>query len=147
MAETNRKHASRRMKDRNPMHNAETRAKVAAKLRAKGWRPPVHLGNGSTTEPQRLLACALGWDMEVVVNTGEPRGGEYPQGYKVDVGNVALKIAVEVDGNSHRMLARKAEDAKKTAKLESLGWKVLRFLNREVMDDLAACVRTVLSTM
>ena len=69
-----------------------------------------------------------------------------PTHYKIDVGNTELKVAVEIDGGSHSSLARQEQDRKKDAFLRSIGWTVLRFSNAEVMDDTAACARTVLFT-
>lgn len=147
MAETNRRHASARMKVKNPMHNDASRAKMARTLRRIGHAPKIRGGNGrGPTEPERAMADALGWPMQVVVKTGKPRGSGFPQHYKLDVASEELMIAVEIDGPSHGTRARKAQDAKKDALLSSLGWQVFRFSNQEVMADTAACARTVMST-
>ena len=60
--------------------------------------------------------------------------------------NKSAMIAIEIDGASHCALARQGQDRKKQALLESLGWIVLRFTNRQVLEDLPTCVQTVLST-
>ena len=149
MAATNRKHASARMTSRNPMRKEEHRRTQTAAMRAGGWKPKVRGGNGrGLTEPQRLLAEALGWPTEVVVVTGARATGrdDIPNSYKIDVANEETKIAVEVDGASHRTLAGQDQDRRKTAFLEGLGWTVLRFWNSEVLKDLDACVQTVRST-
>lgn len=148
MARTNRQHASERMKANNPMQRPEVKAVVATKLRLRGWPESVERGgNGQVTVPQQLLAAALGWPMEYAVTTGPGRAGGLPNSFKLDIAEPSLRIAIEVDGNSHKATPRKAEDARKTAFLESIGWTVLRFWNREVTDDLAGCVRTVMSTI
>ena len=142
----NRKHASARMKNRNPMHRPDIRAKMATTLRAMKWAPTVRGGNGKPLPlPQQALSAALGWPTEVPVPTLKPRGSGYPSCYKVDIANEALKFAIEVDGNSH--YARKDQDTKKDGLLTGLGWTVLRFTNKQVTADLAACVQTVLSTI
>jgi hypothetical protein len=132
----------------NPMHNPATRAKVSATLREMGHKPPVRGGNGTgPTEPQRLLAEALGWEMEVVVRPGQGRvRGGLPTHYKLDIAHPTLKIAVEIDGGSHGTLERREQDRRKEAWLRGEGWTVLRFSNQEVMADLEACARTVTST-
>ena len=84
--------------------------------------------------------------MEVAIPTRKKREDGYPTAYKVDIGNTELKIAIEVDGNSHMVMARRLEDGKKVSCLEGLQWTVLRFSNRAVMEHLEDCVRTVLST-
>lgn len=150
MAATNRKHASARMKARNPMRREEIRAKVSTTLRAMAWKPPVHGGNGKgPTAPQLALAAALGWPMEQAIRTGTSgrEGAGYPSCYKVDIANPVLKVAIEVDGNSHNTEVGKARDAKKDAFLAGLGWRVLRFSNERVTEDLEGCVREVLSSI
>ena len=148
MAKTNRKYASQRMKLNNPMKRPEVRKRVSTTLRAMGWKPPVQGGNGKPIPiPQKLLACSIGWDMEVAIKTKMERHSGYPPCYKVDIGSILLKTAIEVDGNSHCALDRKRKDAKKVAFLESIGWKVLRFSNEEVMEHLEDCVQMVLSTI
>lgn len=146
MARTNRRYASARMKAHNPMHDDDTRERMAATLRDIGHAPRVRGGNGRPVpEPQRLLAEALGsaWVTELIVPTREPRESGYPPHYKIDVGHPLLDVAVEVDGGSHCARVRKAQDAKKTAFLESLGWLVIRFTNAEALADPRGCAAHV----
>jgi len=119
-----------------------------ATRRVRGnWKPPIQGGNGrGPTIPETVLATALSWDWNVVIPTKKKRGTDYPTCYKVDVGNRELKIAVEVDGKSHQALDRQAQDRKKEKFLRGLGWTVLRFSNKQVMESLQDCVRTVMST-
>lgn len=147
MAETNRKHASARMKARNPMRTQAARERMRRTLKAIGHRPPFRGGNGrGETRPQALLSQALGWPTEVIVPTRMPRGSGYPTHYKLDVANPDEMVAVEVDGGSHCSRERRAQDRRKDEFLRALGWTVLRFWNRDVMADLGGCVRTVTST-
>jgi very-short-patch-repair endonuclease len=94
------------------------------------------------------LLEALGWPVEVKVLTKARANGRHdlPNCYKLDIANEELKIAVEVDGASHRTLAGQEQDARKTAFLESQGWTVLRFWNSQVMKNLNECAQTVTST-
>ena len=135
-----------RFRKTNGMKDPKTREKVSTKLRAMGWRPVIHGGNGRPHPVhQTALAAALGWQMEVVIPTGLWRGSGYPTCYKADIGNPVLKIAIEVDGGSHNSIGQMAKDKKKTEFLESKGWKVLRFKNKTVETDILACVAEVLS--
>jgi len=150
VSRTNRKHASARMRANNPMSRPDSLEKMRTKLKelSKDGFLGQRLGNGTLTEPQKMLAGALRWDVEVAIPTGHWRDGSgYPTVYKVDIGDSKLKIAIEVDGKSHNLRDRKAEDLKKTRFLESLGWTVLRFSNAEVMANLSGCVQTVMSTI
>ena len=147
MAATNRVHASDRMKRRNPMSDPAAKAKMSATLRAIGWKPPVRGGNGHLTVPQLALASALGWETEISVPTKAKRGTGMPTCYKLDVGNPALKLGIEVDGASHQSPAKREQDQRKEAFLRSCGWTVLRFQNQQVKTDLGSCVQVVLSTI
>ena len=146
MARTNRQYAAQRMTAHNPMHSDVARGRMAHALRQMGHCPRTQGGNGRPLpEPQRLLAQALDWPTEVVVKTQMPRGLGYPTHYKIDIAHTTLQIAIEVDGGSHRSLLGLQRDAKKTAFLHGVGWTVLKFSNREVMEHLADCVQTVRS--
>jgi hypothetical protein len=146
MAKTNRKHASARMKANNPMKRASVRKKLSASLRTMGWKPSVRGGNGKPLPvPQQLLALSLRWPTEVVIATKKPRGSGYPRHYKLDIADGSLKVAIEVDGNSH--YSRRMQDRRKDDFLRGLGWNVLRFSNRQVMEHLEECVQMVLSTI
>ena len=148
IANTFKKHGGQitQFRKTNGMHRPEVRALVSTKLRAMGWGPVVRCGNGKPLPiHQQALAAALGWEMEVVIKTGKPRESGYPTCYKVDIGNVDLKVGVEVDGFSHCALTRRDQDKKKEELLSSFGWLVLRFTNLEVESNLAGCVQKVLS--
>jgi hypothetical protein len=106
-------------------------------------------GNGKTTPEQESLANALGLPMEHAILTTPARGvfPSLPPCYKVDVGCPTTKVAVEVDGRTHRTKKWKFLDARKTSVLEHLGWCVLRFSNEEVRTNLPEVVKTVRSCM
>lgn len=148
MSRTNMKYASARMKLRNPMHRPEIRAKMQATSRTNALVPVLRGGNGTPMPiPQKMLALALMWPTEYVVPTGKPRASGWPGHYKLDIACPELMVAVEVDGRSHAPLSRQAADARRDQFLSALGWRVLRFSNREVMDDLEGCIQTVMSAI
>jgi len=118
----------------NPMSNPAVRAKVSAILKKMKHRPSVPGGNGTgLTVPQMILLDALGpdWKAEYPLRLGKREAG-YPASYKLDLANVEMKVCIEVDGPSH--YSRKAKDAKRDAKVTSLGWKVLRFWNKDILS-------------
>jgi hypothetical protein len=137
------------MKKKNPMKSPESREKMKTTLRAIKHKPVVQGGNGKPpTVSEMLMSLALGWDCSVIVRTKEAKkalGMKMPNHYKVDVGNPILKVAIEIDGSSHCTIARKEQDARKEAVLKFLGWKVFRFSNEEVIQNLDHCVQMVLS--
>jgi hypothetical protein len=145
---TNKKHASARMKAKNPMASNECVLKMKTTKAANGTlhlAPRQRGGNGKVSAIQQKLADALGWETEHVVTVGMGRGNGYPTHYKIDIAEPSEMIAIEVDGHSHNYPAARERDARKDAKLKELGWQVLRFTNRQVLENLMECVDSVLS--
>lgn len=113
---------------------SEARRKLSASLKAIGHRPPVHYERQGPTVPEALVLEALGpeWVLEHPVTIRQ--GGEYQGHYRIDVANIKEKIAVELDGPSHKALIRVAHDQKRDAYLVSLGWRVFRFPNSVILS-------------
>lgn len=100
-------------------------------------------GNGKVLPAaHQLLADRLGWPVEYPVGVSPIRPG-YTRCYRIDVANPGLKIAVELDGSSHREPTQQARDAKKDTFLKEQGWTVFRFWNSAVMKDIEAVVATI----
>jgi very-short-patch-repair endonuclease len=59
----------------------------------------------------------------------------------VDFAVPAEKLAIELDGGQHA--DRMAEDAQRTAELARFGYRVIRFWNNDVTDNLAGVLETV----
>lgn len=139
MSRTNRKYASARMTERNPMRKPEVREKVSRTLKERGIGPTVRGGNGkpATLAEVKLIELfgPLGFLEQAIVRTAMPRGSGYPQHYKIDCGNAALKIGVEADGGSHDSPARRGQDQKKDSLLTSMGWKMFRFKNEVILTQ------------
>ena len=136
--------------DRNPFKGKDAeaiRARAHETGRKRGF-PELRDGNGELTTPQVLLLKLLGSEFtpECSVSLGRRQPG-FPTCYKVDLGCPRLKLAVELDGNSHRSKQRQALDAKKDAKLGSLGWAVLRFSNTEVLKNPSGICQQIRETM
>lgn len=120
--------------------------RTVAKATRKAMRDPIirakHLlamrgqtsnfkgGNGQQpTLLARQMEALLGpsFTPELVIKTaGHATRYKPPNHYKVDFGNPTNKLAIELDGPSHRPHARQAKDRKKNAVLKALGWTVLR---------------------
>jgi hypothetical protein len=102
-------------------------------------------GNGTLTEPQRLLADALDLPMEYAILTSalKDQFPSLPPCYKVDIAEPKSKTTIEVDGKTHRLKRWRFLDARKTAVLNALGWSVLRFSNEEVLRNVQLVVDRV----
>lgn len=133
--------SSERMKKKNPMWIDGVKEKMIATNKALGVRPKIRGGNGKEMPvAQRVLLTALGedWCAEYSVLTflrGKTKEN-YASCYKIDIANPKKMIGIEVDGESHNALYRKEQDKKKEKFLSSLGWKIIRFKNKEVMSNL-----------
>ena len=143
-----RKAISKRMLEKNPMDNPESKRKLGKEYR-------IHLmegaGNGrGYTEPQKVLARKLGrgWWTELVVPTGYYYGDSgLPTNFKIDVANIYFGIAIEIDGHSHRGQKSREEDERKSSFLQSKGWAVLRFKNSQVINELDLVMEEIMFTI
>ena len=61
--------------------------------------------------------------------------------YVVDFCAPRKKLIIELDGSQH--LEQKEYDAERTAFLQTKGYRVLRFWNSQVMNDIEAVMRAV----
>ena len=61
--------------------------------------------------------------------------------YIVDFACRSARLAVELDGGQHAR--RTAEDDARTAKLMAHGWRVMRFWNNEVLENLEGVVARI----
>ena len=67
--------------------------------------------------------------------------------YIVDFCAFAAKLIVEVDGNQHGTDEALVYDALRTARLESLGYRVLRFSNYDVMTNIDSVIDTICANL
>ena len=134
---------SARMKAKNPMSNEAAKQKMIRSLTGRTFLSRG--GNGQPTEPQILLAQRLRLPMEFAIRTKSARGHfkSLPKCYKVDIADIELKLAIEVDGKTHRLKRWKFLDRRKTKVLNFLGWLVFRVTNEEVMEDMEATVARI----
>jgi Protein of unknown function (DUF559) len=137
--------ASRRMRERNPMRDAATIAKMASSLQGRTWLSQ-HGGRGRLTAPQMVLAKRLALPTEFIILTRPVAHlfASLPKWYAVDLACPAAMLAIEIDGNSHRTRRWRYLDRRKTEVLEALGWSVLRYWNHEVLSETDRVVAEVL---
>ena len=69
---------------------------------------------------------------------------QHPLGpYIADFFCLAARLVVELDGGGHDAEAQRRADAARTAYLESCGYRVLRFWNNEVIDNIDGVVEKI----
>ncbi len=67
--------------------------------------------------------------------------------YVADFANHSLRLVVELDGEQHGHSLGLRRDAKRTAYLAEQGYRVLRFWNHEVVENLDGVVETILAAV
>jgi very-short-patch-repair endonuclease len=117
----------RDMVNDNPMRNPGVRRRVMRRLHKR------RAGKGLPSICERLVALALHGRLHVSIPTH--RRGIYPPYYAVDVAFPSLRVAVEVDGPSHRGQAAQKKDRKKARLLRSLGWRIYRCTNEQLRTN------------
>lgn len=63
--------------------------------------------------------------------------------YIVDFVSLYEKLVIEVDGGYHAEREQQEDDAIRTAKLQSLGFTVIRFTNEQVLFDIDQTLETI----
>jgi hypothetical protein len=129
------------MRENNPTKNPATVAKISQSKKGRTFLSRG--GNGQLTKPQILLAGLMKLPTEYVIETAGAIGVSLPHHYKVDLAVPSLKLAIEVDGNTHKLKRWRFLDHRKTEALASLGWLVIRFWNEEILRDPSDVVRRI----
>lgn len=67
--------------------------------------------------------------------------------FLADFACVGLKLVIEVDGGYHDALDQMVRDCARDAHMERYGWRVLRFTNAEIADDIQSVEGTIRRTL
>jgi primosomal protein N' (replication factor Y) len=65
-------------------------------------------------------------------------------GFVVDFACTKYRLVIEADGGQH---AENQRDERRTAVLEALGWRVLRFWNNDILGNTGGVVATILQEL
>ena len=135
-----RKVMSRRMQENNPSKDGNVVQKILQTRRERGSLDSLryHRGGNGKLSPMQMLLLNKLRDLvvpELAISLGRPRQPGYPTSYKVDLAIPQVRLAIEIDGLGHNTQTARSKDAKKQAKLESLGWRVLRYSNQAILEN------------
>jgi hypothetical protein len=95
-------------------------------------------GNGTgPSKAQAKLHRLVGGELEYVVSLGKKIGWKkgWPCCFIIDIGFPSVKLGVEVDGESHNNPNSRKRDRRKARRLASLGWRLIRIRNFDVLRD------------
>ena len=110
-------------------------------LHAAGTLKRAHRLRGSPTFPEQALWKALR-------QTGLHVRRQAPIGrYVVDFAIHEARLVIEVDGGWHDEPETQLRDVERSAWLETQGYRVLRFRNQQVLDDLGGTVDAILNSL
>jgi very-short-patch-repair endonuclease len=109
-----------------------------------GIQPPRghNYSGDKPTKHEALLLAALPstWLLHHRIARGTAIWSSTARWVEIDLALPAARVAVEVDGRSHRLTAQKARDREKEMFLMSRVWRVIRVGNEEVRTALEGCV-------
>jgi very-short-patch-repair endonuclease len=98
----------------------------------------------SMTRAEQLLW----WELRRLREPGTHFRRQAPFGpYVVDFLCHTARLVIEVDGGVHDMEGRRSDDAERQQWIESRGYKVMRFKNADVQQDVGAVVRVIQAEM
>jgi len=146
---------SARMTQNNPMRFQAVIQKMMETKSANGTLRPVKPwqggnGRGPTTQQAAIQAAFPGSIMELAIRTamlGPRKTTGYPHAYKADIAFPDIKLAIEIDGSTHRSAEGRVLDQKKDQCLQQLGWRVLRISNRQISRDFDKAVKRIKSVI
>lgn len=118
----------------HPFKNTDIRRKGHETQRASGFLQLNYRKGSGPTAPQKILFDAL------PESTMEHR---IQQHLTVDLAIIASKLAIEVDGQSHLSKEGKRLDTKRECILRELGWTLLRFRNKEILENLPSVLNRI----
>lgn len=64
-------------------------------------------------------------------------------GYVLDFACSDAKLGIELDGSQHGEAAHQQHDAKRAQEFAKLGWKILRFWNNEVNENMRGVLEAI----
>lgn len=90
----------------------------------------------------------LWWELRRLREPGTHFRRQSPFGpYVVDFLCHGVRLVIEVGGGVHDAVGRQRDDAERQAWVESRGYKVMRFKNDAVLQDLGAVVHAIAAEM
>jgi very-short-patch-repair endonuclease len=115
-----------------------------------GYKKARLLRKSLTPAEMKLWACLRGNQLNEVNFRRHTCPGGRCQGHAignfvVDFVSIKNKLVIELDGSQH--LDQEEYDVERTLYLESRGYKVIRFWNNQVMNDIEGVVRAITLAM
>ena len=116
--------------------------RISAFAKIPGARNP---GSQPSEKRMKELLEPLGWTNEFIVRTGLPRKKGNALYYRVDFAKPNHRLYVELDGSIHHTTRQKERDARRDRVLSKLGWKGLRILEQDFLEDPKATIDKIVA--
>ena len=101
------------------------------------------LRRDTTFEERKLWAVLKGLDLpHGHFRRQAPIGAHF-----ADFAHHGLRLVIELDGGQHGHEAHVLRDRTRTAHLEAAGYRVLRFWNTDVRDDVSGVLETIVAAL
>jgi very-short-patch-repair endonuclease len=112
----------------------------ARRTTAKGYDAARKLRKDPTPAERKLWAVIRNDQLGVNFRRQHALGK-----YIVDFCSLKPKLVIELDGSQH--LQRQEYDQERTAYLESQGYKVIRFWNNDVMNNIEGVILSIMQSL
>lgn len=97
-----------------------------------------HLRQDATDAEAALWQCLRSRQLGVKFRRQHPIGH-----YTVDFACEEARLIVELDGGQHNDAAHQTYDKKRSKHLEQSNWRILRFWNNDVLENMDGVVQTI----
>jgi very-short-patch-repair endonuclease len=133
----------------NRFKDPAERIKQSETMKRLGIQPPPghnYSGDKPTKHEALLLAdLSSDWLLHHRIARGTATWSSTARWVEIDLVLPAARVAVEVDGRSHRLTAQKAIDREKENFCMTCGFRVIRIPNENVIDDIDGVVAFILA--
>ncbi len=68
-------------------------------------------------------------------------------GYVLDFACEELRLGIELDGGQHNTPEAIEKDALRTARLQREGWRILRFWNHDIMENMDGVLQVIMEAL
>lgn len=135
--------------ERRRLHMKNLGIELQRKRKELGINPYAGYGIGFNPTPSEAVIRAFFPDAKYnyPFPTGMSSKLGHPGVYVIDFAWPDIKLAVEADGNYHQTMVQRQKDSARDNFFTGLGWTVLRFSNKTILNETTAVKGAIQSTI